>query len=110
MRVVGLTVLMAALAVACRRGEAHDRMGSTESQALDPPDARLARQVNTKLVGDPRLPDASSILVSVDGGRVTLEGWVDSVNVRTLAEADAATVAGVVSVDNRLLIRQRKEP
>jgi osmotically-inducible protein OsmY len=61
--------------------------------------------VRTKLFGDPQLTGGGSIAVLVEGGRVLLEGWVGSVNERTLAEADAATVAGVVTVDNRLVVR-----
>jgi osmotically-inducible protein OsmY len=61
--------------------------------------------VRSKLFGDPQLTGGGSIAVIVEGARVRLEGWVDSVNERTLAEVDAATVAGVVSVDNLLLVR-----
>jgi osmotically-inducible protein OsmY len=73
---------------------------------MDSPDARLARDVQDKLLRNPQLPDAPSIVVTAEGGRILLEGWVGSVNARTLAEADARTVAGVVSVDDRLLIRR----
>lgn len=45
-------------------------------------------------------------MVLVHGGHVVLEGWVGSVNERTLAEADASTVGGVATVDDRLLVRQ----
>lgn len=73
-------------------------------------DERLSGEVRGKLYGDPVLSGAGSIVVLVHGGHVVLEGWVGSVNERTLAEADAATVAGVVSVDDRLLVRQTMVP
>ena len=66
---------------------------------------RLERDVRAKLFGDPLLSGSGSIIVIVDGRRVVLHGWVSSVNDRTLAEADAATVAGVSAVDDRLLVR-----
>jgi osmotically-inducible protein OsmY len=68
---------------------------------------RLEREVRAKLFGDPQLSGSGSIVVIVDGQHVVLQGWVASVNERTLAEADAATVAGVAAVDDRLLIRPR---
>lgn len=108
MHAVALTLAVAALALAgCSRREACDRLGQTAMQpAPDRPDERLAQQVHDKLMANPLLPDAASIVVTVEGGRVTLEGWVSSVNARTLAEADAVTVPGVASVDNRLFLRR----
>jgi hypothetical protein len=105
MRLAALTLLAGIVLTACGRGEARDCPGQTEVQPPNPPDERLARDVRDKLFRNPLLPDAPSIVVTVDGGRVLLQGWVSSVNARTLAEADALTVAGVVSVDDRLLIR-----
>ncbi len=75
------------------------------TQPLEAPRDRLGRQVRDKLFGDPQLLGSGSITVIVDGRRVILEGWVSSVNERTLAEADAVTVAGVATVDNRLVVR-----
>jgi len=102
-------VLLAALAVACRRGtepSGRAEMQPTPDVRADSPDARIEREVRAQLYGDPQLTGGGSIVVLVDGGRVVLEGWVGSQTERTLAEADAATVAGVVSVDDRLLVRR----
>jgi osmotically-inducible protein OsmY len=79
--------------------------GRSETQPQETADAGIAREVRAKLYGDPLLTGGGAIAISVDGGRVMLEGQVSSVNERTLAEADAATVAGVVGVDNRLFVR-----
>ena len=103
---------------ACHRGapdargdtvsQGNEKPGAAEAQQPEPPespDARLGREVREKLYGDPDLYGGGSIAVFVDGRRVILEGWVGTVNERTLAEADAATVRGVSTVDNRLLVR-----
>jgi osmotically-inducible protein OsmY len=104
-----LHVVLACVAPLTASCHGDAKKGSAESQALesDPesPDARLEREVRAKLFGDPQLSGGGSIAIIVDGRRVILEGWVSSVNERTLAEADAATVAGVVTVDNRLVVR-----
>ncbi len=128
LRPIASAVLLATLAVACRRG-AEPSQGRAEMQASgapsasapsgspesaspsvdarpEAPDDRIERLVRAKLFGDPELTGGGSIIIFVEGGRVTLEGWVGSATERTLAEADAATVAGVVSVNNRLLVRQ----
>jgi hypothetical protein len=114
-----LVVFMALPSIACRRrapspaqaGTSDDGPeGRTAAQPPESRDERLERQVRTKLFGDPQLTGGGSIAVLVEGGRVLLEGWVDSVNERTLAEVDAATVAGVVTVDNRLLVRGARAP
>jgi osmotically-inducible protein OsmY len=114
---LGTVVLLAGVAISstgCRRDSACDNAQAGTSEkgpegrtAPQPEsrDERLERQVRTKLFGDPQLTGGGSIAVIVEGARVRLEGWVDSVNERTLAEVDAATVAGVVTVDNRLLVR-----
>jgi osmotically-inducible protein OsmY len=110
---VGLAVL-SCWSLACRRDSwdnrnalAQSSSGDTGVTATQPesPGERLGREVREKLVGDPELAGSGSITVLVDGSRVILEGWVGSVNELTTAEADAATVAGVSTVDNRLLVR-----
>jgi osmotically-inducible protein OsmY len=108
MRAAAIASVLAALAVVgCSRGDACDRMGQTAMQPPpDRPDDRLAAQVRDKLMVNPLLPDAPSIIVTAEGGHITLEGWVGSVNARTLAEADAVTIPGVLSVDNRLFLRR----
>jgi osmotically-inducible protein OsmY len=110
-RSLAAAVLLAALAVACHRGTEPSGSGRAEMQpapdvSAESPNARIERQVRAQLYGDPQLTGGGSIVVVVDGGRVVLEGWVGSQTERTLAEADAATVAGVVAVDDRLVVRR----
>jgi len=99
-----VALFLVALIPACDRGSAPAE-GRAEPQPPEHSDERLEREVRAKLFGDPELSGSGSIVVIVDGRRVVLEGWVASVNERTLAEADAATVAGVAAVDDRLLVR-----
>ncbi|MBV9948256.1 MAG: BON domain-containing protein [Myxococcales bacterium] len=87
--------------------------GRPEAQAdhAPPPERtsdRLERAVRAKFAADPELADAGSIVVIVDGPRVVLEGWVAAPNQKTLAEADAASVAGLANVDDRLLVRRAR--
>jgi osmotically-inducible protein OsmY len=105
----GVCLLLTVCAVACSRRSAPEgraELQPSEPRAPESRDDRLSDQVRAKLYGDPTLSGGGSIVVLVHGGHVVLEGWVASVNERTLAEADAATVAGVASVDDRLLVRQ----
>lgn len=64
-------------------------------------DERLAGAVSERLAED-RLLDARGIEVSVQGGRVTLQGTVPHAADAALAELIAAGTAGVEAVDNRL--------
>ena len=99
-----IALVVAVLGGWCQQG-ALPSEGRAEAQPLERVGDRLEREVRAKLFGDPQLSGSGSIVVIVDGRHVVLEGWVASVNERTLAEADAATVAGVASVDDRLLVR-----
>jgi osmotically-inducible protein OsmY len=98
-----------ALASCSRRGEALE--ATADPAAVERSSERLEREVRAKLTGDPHLTGAgSSIVVIVDGKNVVLEGWVASANQRTMAEADAVTVAGAAGVDDRLLVRRSEAP
>jgi osmotically-inducible protein OsmY len=90
---------------ACHRSVAPIE-GRTETQRPERSGERLEREVRAKLFEDPQLSGGGSIVVIVDSGHVVLEGWVTSDNERALAEADAATVAGVAGVDDQLLVRR----
>jgi osmotically-inducible protein OsmY len=103
-RVTLIALVLAALTGACKRGSLPSE-GRAEVQPPERSGDRLEREVRAKLFGDPLLSGSGSIVVIVDGRHVVLQGWVASVNERTLAEADAATVAGVSAVDDRLLVR-----
>jgi osmotically-inducible protein OsmY len=104
-----IPLALAALTAGCKR-ESLAAEGRAEVQPPERSDERLEREVRAKLFGDPELSGGGSIVVIVDGRRVFLQGWVASVNERTLAEADAATVAGVAAVDDRLLVRRTGAP
>ena len=53
---------------------------------------------------DPRIPDATEIAVSVDGGTVTLRGTVERFSQRRAAVDDAKTIDGVDEVDDQLKV------
>jgi osmotically-inducible protein OsmY len=108
-RRVQTTLLMGAFGIACHRGSAPTEL-RTEPQEPEPRADRLEREVRATLSGDPRLAGGGSIVVIVDGRRVLLEGWVASLDERTIAEADAVTVAGPAAVDDRLLVRGAARP
>ena len=54
--------------------------------------------------------DAAAVNVIVDNGEVILSGEVDAWRERRAAEVAAASVAGVVELDDRLVVRHRLEP
>lgn len=53
---------------------------------------------------DPRIPDATEIAVSVDGGAVTLRGTVERFSQRRAAVEDANKIDGVDEVDDELKV------
>jgi hypothetical protein len=97
---------IAALSIACKHAAIPADPRASEVQEPELTGERLEREVRAKLFADPELAGGGSIVVIVDGRRVVLEGWVASINERTVAEDDAATVEGVAAVDDRLLIRR----
>ena len=68
------------------------------------PDSEIERDVKEELGWNPDL-DAKDIAVSVDGGVVTLTGFVKSYTEKYGAEAAAKRVAGVIAVANDLEVR-----
>ncbi len=58
--------------------------------------------------GSPEPPGKYAIHVVVKGGRVTLYGRVDNDVDRNRAESDARNVFGVMGVENRLEVNERK--
>ena len=66
-------------------------------------DGNIGAQVRTMLASDV-VVDAADIWVSVKDGTVTLRGSVDSAVEKQRAASDAWSVAGVVGVNNRLLV------
>lgn len=67
-------------------------------------DAAITTEVNAKLAADKTL-SVMRINVDTAGGRVKLEGVAPSGEARNRASALAASVEGVVAVDNRLSVR-----
>lgn len=67
-------------------------------------DAAITTEVNAKLAADKTL-SVMRINVDTSGGRVKLEGEAPSGEARNRASALAASVDGVLGVDNRLSVR-----
>jgi osmotically-inducible protein OsmY len=78
---------------------------SEPEQPATPGDKELKEAVVDQLFWDDRV-DAASITVSVDDGRVTLEGQVDSYQVRDAAVDTAWSVTGVDWVNDQLQITE----
>jgi hypothetical protein len=97
---------VAAFCVTCKHAALPADPRASEVPEPELTGERLEREVRAKLFSDPELAGGGSIVVIVDGRRVVLEGWVASFNERAVAEDDAANVAGVAAVDDRLLIRR----
>ena len=77
-------------------------------------DSDIRRDVEDELRWDPQI-DPTDIAVGVNGGVVTLAGFVRSYSERRLAETGAKRVAGVLAVANDLEVRlpdmdQRPDP
>ena len=77
-------------------------------------DSEIRQNVETELRWDPDIK-SDDIAVAVDGGVVTLTGFVRSYSQRREAEIDAKRVAGVVAVANDIhvrlpIIHQRPDP
>ena len=73
---------------------------------------QIKKDVVEQLYWDHRV-DASSIMVEVSGGKVTLDGTVPTYAVHQAAEADCFTVLGVTAVVNNLKVEhpdKRKVP
>ena len=67
-------------------------------------DTPLEDQVIATLAADPRLPAASEIAVSSDGGIVMLRGTVESFGQRRAAVQDARGIDGVYEVLDQLKV------
>lgn len=82
---------------------------SGDTNMAERSDARIRQDVRDQLVWDDRV-DASTILVEVDDGLVTLSGTVRTVPERRAALSDARAVAGVRDVFNQLDVALVDEP
>lgn len=70
-----------------------------------PDDATIQSQIEKKLASDPTLAklDVSTL---VKGGKVTLVGSVQSVDLKIRVERAVNSVKGVIGVDNQLVITE----
>ena len=82
-------------------GQAAERMANDVSDKVK--DAAITTAVNAKIAGDPRL---SVIRINVDtvNGRVVLRGTAPDATSSERAQQLAASVEGVLGVDNQLVI------
>jgi hypothetical protein len=71
-------------------------------------DERMLEDVNERLTDHPDI-DATDIEVQVKNGEVTLTGFVESREVKRMAEDVAESVSGVRDIHNQLRIRQYRE-
>jgi osmotically-inducible protein OsmY len=67
-------------------------------------DTPMTDAVIGSIESDPRIPQASEIAVSADGGILTLRGTVESFAQRRAAGQDAKDIEGVYEVDNQLKV------
>lgn len=67
-------------------------------------DAQIRQDVESALVADPAA-DAYELRVTVNAGKVTLEGTVESYGERSLSEIVAKGVRGVRAVDNQVIVQ-----
>ena len=67
-------------------------------------DAQITTQVKTKLASDVRASSVANIQVNTTNGVVTLAGQVENNDVKHSAETVAASVPGVVRVNNNLQV------
>lgn len=92
---VALLLLALGLETACSRTSART-------------DSQIATEVQNKVYGDSAI-QSRQIDVQAANGVVTLSGTVNNDNERAAAADDAATVAGVRTVINNLLVQQAKQ-
>jgi hypothetical protein len=69
-------------------------------------DARILEDIHERLTGHPDI-DATNIVMRVDGGEVTFEGWAPDRTMKRLAEDVAYATRGVVDVHNHIRTEQR---
>lgn len=77
----------------------------------DPADRQLAQRLRVALRADPDVADAAGgVTIVVDGGRVTLSGWVPGAREQAAIGVHARRLAGIDAVDNRLRRSESDEP
>ncbi len=88
---------------------ARDRALVGEQAATALNDTAITAAVKTALAADPKL-SALQIAVDTEGGVVSLQGPAPDARSRERAEVLAAAPAGVVRVDNRLVVSPPPQP
>lgn len=77
-------------------------------QGTSPRDIDIAQEIRTAVVTDDSLSfDAKNVKIISQGGHVTLRGPVDHVEERAAIAAFARQAAGVLSVNDQLLVKPR---
>jgi superoxide dismutase, Cu-Zn family len=93
--ILGLGVLM--LSAACQSQSANQHTS----------DAQLSAAVKTKLTSETRLASLTEVDVKAKNGKVSLDGEVESEEVKRLAEETARGVSGVAQVANNLGVKPK---
>ena len=75
-----------------------------ESTYVTKPDEELEKAVQDALLYDPRVKSFNPVIL-VDGGTVTLTGFVNNIQAKQAAEEDARNTVGVWRVKNYLKVR-----
>ena len=96
-----IVVLAAALASIVMLAGGCNMVQSPNRQVSD---VQITTQVKTKLASDVRASSLTNIDVNTTNGVVTLAGQVENAEVKHSAEAVAASVPGVVRVNNNLQV------
>ena len=81
-----------------------DGCNTVQPPARQATDAQITTQVKTKLASDVRASSLANINVNTTNSVVTLAGEVESPEVRSKAETVAASVPGVVRVNDNLQV------
>jgi hyperosmotically inducible protein len=98
LRILTLAVALCGFGAGC----AETRTSDSTGQYVD--DSAITAKIKTALLGDD-LVKSFEIKVETVKGVVQLSGFVDNANQKSAAERDAASVQGVKSVDNSLVVR-----
>jgi Cu-Zn family superoxide dismutase len=102
--VVGLGVLM--VSIAC---ESQATRQAKEAATRQVKDAATTAAVKAKLASDVRLTTLTNLDVTTDNGNVSLNGKVESEEVKRLSEESARSVSGVARVINNLQVAPKAD-
>lgn len=95
--VAGLAAVALLLGAACSRDD-----GRTAGRTVD--DAAITAKVKTAFAQDPGVK-ALEVKVDTFSGTVQLSGWVGTAQEKARAEEIAKTIAGVKSVENKIVLK-----